>query len=270
LDAAGLAGTADQLAASDLQRQPARHVVVATSAATTSRNFAVSANCRKRAILPSRTSQTCTTGRSSCLPVAFPRWVAPMRPSARQSPRGIAWHRQHGDPASASRPPASPAAVNLESQPELGRPSAKLPCLHSVAAHTGDVALVEGEPAMIRPGLQRLQHAPRPPQPTARHSHSAVEVEVIGREPGGHARSACRISAFAIKAVGALAGLEHRVRVIKPPRRPAEPLQGLGRLASLQLLLEDRPSFLRRPPGERRPPLLTDWLTGAISGIGRQ
>jgi hypothetical protein len=93
---------------------------------------------------------------------------------------------------------------------------------------------------------------------------------MIGREPGGHTGSACRISAFGVEAAGALAGLEHYLRVIKPPRRPAETLQSLGRLASLQLLLEDRPSFLPRTLGERRAPLLTDWPTGAISGIGKQ
>jgi hypothetical protein len=47
-------------------------VAIASGAGTTSRNMAVSMNCRKHAILPSRTSQTCTTGRSSCLPVACP------------------------------------------------------------------------------------------------------------------------------------------------------------------------------------------------------
>jgi hypothetical protein len=144
---------------------------------------------------------------------------------------------------------------NLESPPELGRPNGKLPSIHSVAAHAGDVALVEGEPAMIRPRLQRLQQAPRPPQPTARHSQSAVEIEVISRKPGSHAGSACRILAFAVKAVGALACPEHHVRVIKPPRRPAEALQGRCRLANLQLLLKDRPSFLPRTPGQRPPPL---------------
>jgi hypothetical protein len=53
LDPVPFAGTAEQLAAPDLRHRPARHLVVAPSAATTSRNFAVSANCRKRAILPS-------------------------------------------------------------------------------------------------------------------------------------------------------------------------------------------------------------------------
>lgn len=39
---------------------------------TTSRNLAVSMNCRNCSTLPLRTFQTCTTGRSSFLPVAFP------------------------------------------------------------------------------------------------------------------------------------------------------------------------------------------------------
>ena len=58
---------------------------------------------------------------------------------------------------------------NVESPPELGRPGAKLPGLPTVAAHAGDVALVEGKPTMVGSGVQRLQQAPRPPQPTARH-----------------------------------------------------------------------------------------------------
>jgi hypothetical protein len=44
----------------------------ATPAGTTSANLTVSMNCRKRASLPSRISQTWTTGTSSVLPVALP------------------------------------------------------------------------------------------------------------------------------------------------------------------------------------------------------
>jgi hypothetical protein len=56
--------------------------------------------------------------------------------------------------------------------------------------------------------------------------------------------------------VALMAALGHSVSApSSPPRRPAETLQGLGRPASLQLLLEDRPSFLLRTSGERRPPL---------------
>ena len=52
--------------------EPPHALAIATGAGTTSRNMAVSMNCRKRAILPSRTSQTCATARWSCLPVACP------------------------------------------------------------------------------------------------------------------------------------------------------------------------------------------------------
>jgi hypothetical protein len=44
----------------------------AAGTGTTSANFTVSMNCRKRASLPSRISQMWTTGRSSVLPVALP------------------------------------------------------------------------------------------------------------------------------------------------------------------------------------------------------
>jgi hypothetical protein len=44
----------------------------AAGTGTTSANFTVSMNCRKRATLPSRISQMWTTGRSSAFPVALP------------------------------------------------------------------------------------------------------------------------------------------------------------------------------------------------------
>jgi hypothetical protein len=53
-----------------------------------------------------------------------------------------------------------------------------------------DIALVEGEPAVVGPGFERVQEAMGAPQPTARHSRRAPEVELIGGQPGGHAR--CR------------------------------------------------------------------------------
>ncbi len=54
------------------QPKPVAYKVVATSIGTTSRNFTVSMNCRKRASFPSRMSQTWTTPRSSRFPVTFP------------------------------------------------------------------------------------------------------------------------------------------------------------------------------------------------------
>ena len=50
----------------------APYAAVETAAGTTSANLTVSMNCRKRASLPSRMSQTWTTGTSSALPVALP------------------------------------------------------------------------------------------------------------------------------------------------------------------------------------------------------
>jgi hypothetical protein len=51
-------------------RRSARQTAAGTG--TTSANFTVSMNCRKRASLPSRISQTWTAGRSSVFPVALP------------------------------------------------------------------------------------------------------------------------------------------------------------------------------------------------------
>ncbi len=118
---------------------------------------------------------------------------------------------------------------NIESPPKLGRLSTKLLRLRTVPADIGDVALVEGKPAVVGAGVQRLEHAPRPAKPAAGHGNGAVEVEVVGREPRSHAGRAFLISSLPVKTVSALARLEHCLRIIEPPRRPAETLKGFGR-----------------------------------------
>ena len=53
-----------------------------------------------------------------------------------------------------------------------------------------EVALVEGEPAVLGPGLERVEQAMRTREPAARHGGGAVEIELVDREPGRHARGA--------------------------------------------------------------------------------
>jgi hypothetical protein len=83
---------------------------------------------------------------------------------------------------------------------------------------------------VLRRGFDRLEQSPRPPQPAARHRHRAAKVELIGRKPGGHPRRARALPAPAVEAVGALARVKYRLRVIEPPRSPTQPFEGLRRL----------------------------------------
>ena len=48
---------------------------------------------------------------------------------------------------------------DVESPPGLGRAGRELPRPHGVAREVGDVALVEGQPAVLRPRLERLEQA---------------------------------------------------------------------------------------------------------------
>jgi hypothetical protein len=122
-----------------------------------------------------------------------------------------------------------------------------------VALAVRDEAVVEGEPAVLGSGVERVEQPVRPPEPAVRHRGGAVEVELVGGEPGRHAARAGGIPALAIQAVGALPQLEHSACVVEPPRRPARALAGLRRLISRERLLEARPRGVPARLVERRP-----------------
>ena len=78
-------------------------------------------------------------------------------------------------------------------------------------------------------------------QPAGRDGGRAMEIELIGRQPGGHPGRARGVPALPVEAVGALARREHRLRVVEPPGRPAQSFERLGRLPVAERDLEHRP-----------------------------
>ena len=81
---------------------------------------------------------------------------------------------------------------NAVPAPELGGVRAELLRRGPVAAGVGEVALLEGEPAVRGPGLEGIEEAMCAPEPAARHGAGGAEVELVGGEPDGHPRGARR------------------------------------------------------------------------------
>ena len=127
---------------------------------------------------------------------------------------------------------------------ELGadgrRPAAQLDRERQVALVPREIPLVEVEPAVLGAGLEWIKEPVRPLHPAARHAHRRVEVDLVAREPGGHPRRAGRVAALPVQVVGPLARGEDRLPVVEPPRRPAQPLQRIGRLLDRERALERR------------------------------
>ena len=92
------------------------------------------------------------------------------------------------------------------------------------------IALVEREPAVVRPRLERVEEPVRSLQPALGDRCGSVEVELVRREPGRHPRRAGHVAVLSVAAVGTLARVEHRLGVVEPPGRPAQALERLRRL----------------------------------------
>ncbi len=180
-----------------------------------------------------------------------------------QIPHAFVDLRNGDERGSLEREPEHLEIGDAEPAPELGGERAVLAGSRQIAALVREVAVMEGEPAVLGPGLERIEQPVSAREPTLRNSDGAVEVELVDREPGRHASGARRVLFRLVEAVGALAGRQHRRGVVEPPRGPAQPLEGLGRLLTREGLLEGssapRPSELReaRPspvePGRRHP-----------------
>jgi hypothetical protein len=81
----------------------------------------------------------------------------------------------------------------------------------------------------------------------------AMKIEMINGEPGRHTGRARHVSLFAVKATRALSRVKHRVRIVEPPRRPAQPLEGLGRFVVRQRISKRTPGRVPAALGERCP-----------------
>ena len=92
-----------------------------------------------------------------------------------------------------------------------------------------------------------IKESMRAREPTPRHGHGTVKVELIDSEPRGHTSGAGRVALPLVEPMRALARIEHHVGNVEPPRRPAEPFAGFGRLVVGELLIEERPRALPTP-----------------------
>ena len=191
------------------------------------------------------------------------------RPGARHRDRRLPLERRRGRLVEAGHALVDPGAGDqrralqgqaehlqvgyAEAAAELGGADRQPLRLRHVSHDAGEIALVEGEPSVLRAGLERFEQAPRAPQPAARHRHGAVEVQLVHRQPRRHARGGGRHPAGAVEAVCALARGEHRLGVVAPPRRPAQALECLGLLAVRQRSLEDRACGVPAPGAQFGP-----------------
>jgi hypothetical protein len=155
------------------------------------------------------------------------------------------FHPSGGDErGSLEREPEHLQIRDLDPTPELsGEGGAFAGCV-GITLGVGDVALVEGEPTVVGPRLERIEQPVGTLEPAARDRRSPAEVELVSRQPGRHAGGAGRVSALPVEPKRALACLEHRVGVVEPPRRPAQALEGLRHLFVGERFLEGRARFL--------------------------
>ena len=145
--------------------------------------------------------------------------------SSRRMPSRTSARRDERRPL--ERQPEHLEVRHAEPPPDLGGADRERPRRLGVAAHVGDVALLEGQPAVLGAWAERLEQAPRALEPPAGHGRGAVEVELVDRQPGGRARGARGVARVAVAAVGPLARGERRRLVVEPPRGPGEPLEVL-------------------------------------------
>ena len=132
---------------------------------------------------------------------------------------------------------------HLELPPELGRAAPALRRRRGLATGVRHVPLEEGKPAVLGPRLERVKEAMGATEPTGRHRGRAMEVELIACKPGGHAGRVRGVSGCLVEVERTLTSGENRLGVVEPPRRPAQPLERLGRLPGADRLLEQRPSL---------------------------
>ena len=134
--------------------------------------------------------------------------------------------------------------------PEVRRHRGERARRGGVAGAVREVALVEREPAVVRPRLEIVEQPVRALQPAVGDGLGALELDPVDREPRRHAGGAAGVAAVAVDPERALAGREHGRAVVHPPGGPAQPLQRLGRLRGVR---ERRAGLRPAPVTEKRP-----------------
>ena len=182
---------------------------------------------------------------------ASPPSAVAVASSRQRIPSSTRAHATSVAPWSAS--PSISRSATPNSPPELRGPRGQLGRGRGVAGRVREVALVERDPAVLRARLERIQQPRAPLQPSARHRPGTAEVELIGGQPRRHAGRAGRIRPPPVEPVRALPSREHRIPVIQPPRRPAQPLERLGGLLDGDGRLEPLPRSLPAPRAQFAP-----------------
>ena len=116
-----------------------------------------------------------------------------------------------------------------------------------------DVSLVDGEPAVIDPGLEAVDEAVRALEPAVGNRRLAAKQEAVGGKPGGYPRRGALVAALKVQAVGTLPGVEREPVLVQHVANPAHPFERLWGLALGQGLLEGGPGTLPVPAAESRP-----------------
>jgi hypothetical protein len=116
-----------------------------------------------------------------------------------------------------------------------------------------DVPLVDGEPAVIDPGLETVDEAVRALEPAVGNRRLAVKQEAVGGKPGGDSRRGALVAALEVQAVGTLPGVKGEPVLVQHVANPAHPFERLWGLALGQGLLEGGPRTLPVPAAESHP-----------------
>ena len=155
---------------------------------------------------------------------------------------------------------------DVELLPELARLDRELLCFLQITVDGGYVSEQRIEPAVLGAGVQPVEDAGRALEPAVRDRALAAEDQVVVADPEREHRRAPQVTFPAAEAERTLSCLEAGRHVLDPPGGPAQPLEGVDRLARLELLLEDRPRLRPRAAGEGSVALLDTLLPGGDLG----
>jgi hypothetical protein len=84
---------------------------------------------------------------------------------------------------------------------QLGGGLCELPGMHGVAPAVSDVALVESEPAVVGPSLERVEQSMSPLQPAARDRGCCPKVELVDGQPRRHTGRAGGVTSLPVQAI---------------------------------------------------------------------
>ena len=115
------------------------------------------------------------------------------------------------------------------------------------------MSFVDGEPAVVDPGLEVVDEAVRALEPAVGDRRFASKQQAVGGQQRGYSRSGTLVTAVEVQTVRLLARVKGDPVLVQHVANPAHPFECLWGLARGQGLLECRPSALPVPAAESRP-----------------